>query len=175
MTTGGGIDPACPGPAPDQFVLVGIAEHPMLREDRDRRSLQSLPLVPARLVHGLDRALHDRGVEARDEAIIRLPNVRHPGVDDRVIAEELASGGFVLERHWPGREIPTEPSPAASLGSPFPDTWPSSITSASTRSGRAAAARNAVRAPIDCPTSVARRLGTSSSIAVTMSPGKGIA
>ena len=55
----------------------------MLREDRERRNLESLPLVPARLVHGLDRPLYDPGIETRDESVTRLLKVRRPGVDER--------------------------------------------------------------------------------------------
>jgi len=108
MTSSHEVDPVSLWPAPDQCVLVGVAEHALLREDRERRNPQSLPLTPARLVHCLDCAPHDRGVETRDEAVIRRLEVRHPGVDDHPITEEVASGGFILERHWPGRKIPAK-------------------------------------------------------------------
>ena len=85
------------GPAPDQLALVGIAEHPVLGENRERWNLQSFPLVPARFMHSLDRALHDRGVETRDEPIIRRLEIRYPGINDRVITINELTVRQILE------------------------------------------------------------------------------
>lgn len=106
------------GPAPGQLALVGIAEHPVLGENRERWNLQSFPLVPARFMHSLDRALHDRGVETRDEPIIRRLEIRYPGINDRVITEELAGSGLVPERNRPGREVRAETSSLARTVTP---------------------------------------------------------
>ena len=108
MTTAAEINPVRLRPAPDQVVLVGITEHPVLREYRERRNPQNLPLDPTWFMHSFDRAPHDIWVEARNKPSIRHLEVRQPGIDDRVITEEVASGSLVLERHRPGCEVPAK-------------------------------------------------------------------
>src|SRR5690606_25772929 len=106
------------GPAPDQLVLVGIAEHPVLGENRERRNLQSFPLVPARFMHSLDRALHDPGVETRDEPIIRRLETRYPGINDRVITVEIVGSCFAPVRNRPRPDVRAGTSSLARLAPP---------------------------------------------------------
>lgn len=84
MATAIETDPVCLGPAPDQCFPIVVAEHSMLREHRECRDRQSLPLVPAGLVHRLDHALHDGRAESRDETVVRPFEVCQPGIEGGV-------------------------------------------------------------------------------------------
>ncbi len=87
------------------FALLNI---PLFAKIAHVRNPQRFPLGPPRLVYNFDRASHDLGGETRNEAPFRQPEIGQPGIDDRVIAEEVASGSLVLERHRPGCEVPAK-------------------------------------------------------------------
>lgn len=74
-------------------------------EDDEGWHLELLPLRPSSLVHGCDRALHDVGVEARDQALVGGLEICDPGVeysvDDGIVTEMTACRGHVRERDRP--------------------------------------------------------------------------
>lgn len=141
------IDPVCGRTPANQLVLVICRGHAVLGKDGESRDLRAFPLRPPWLVDRRDRAFHNIGVEAGALALLCLFEIIDPGVDDGIATEVLTGRGLVDEGG--GQDAKNRPSPVASSESSLPATWPSSITRRSTRSGRAAAARNAVWAPID--------------------------